>query len=62
MLEGCVGAIRANVFPFVIRALLFAVGALLLWAAPASAAGLLVMLVGLVCAVTGLTLQVSVVR
>ena len=55
-------AIRANAFPFVIRALLLMVGALLLWVAPASVAGLLVMLIGLVCAVTGLTLHVSVVR
>ena len=55
-------AIRDNAFPFVIRALLFMVGALLLWVAPASVAGLLVMLIGLVCAVTGLTLNVSVVR
>ena len=55
-------AIRDNAFPFVIRALLLIVGALLLWVAPASVAGLLVMLVGLVCAVTGLTLHVSVVR
>jgi hypothetical protein len=56
-----VEAIRTNAFPFVIRALLLFVGALLLWTAPASVAGLLVMLLGLVCAVTGLTLQVSVV-
>jgi hypothetical protein len=57
-----VDAIRANAFPFVLRALLFLAGALLLWDAPTSIAGLVVMLVGLVCAVTGLTLDVSVVR
>jgi len=33
------------------------VGALLLWAAPVSVAGLMLMLVGLVCAVSGLTLE-----
>ena len=55
-------AIRANAFPFFLRALLLMAGALLLWVAPASVAGLLVMLIGLVCAVTGLTLDVSVVR
>ena len=42
--------------------MLLMVGVLLLWVAPASVIGLLLMLVGLVCAVTGLTLNVSVVR
>ena len=55
-------AIRANAFPFVLRALLFLAGALLLWEAPTSIVGLVVMLIGLVCAITGLTLDVSVVR
>ena len=39
------------------RAVLMLVGALLLWAAPASVIGLVVMLVGLVCAVSGLALE-----
>jgi hypothetical protein len=53
--------IRPNAVHFAIRAVLICVGALLLWEAPASVAGLVVMLVGLVCAVMGLTLDVSVV-
>ena len=51
-----------NAIPFFLRAMLLMVGVLLLWVAPASVIGLLLMLVGLVCAVTGLTLNVSVVR
>jgi hypothetical protein len=44
-------------FHFLVRAVLMCVGALLLWAAPVSVAGLMVMLVGLVCAVSGFTLE-----
>lgn len=40
-----------------IRALLICVGALLLWAAPVSIVGLVLMFVGLVCAVGALTLE-----
>jgi hypothetical protein len=40
---------------FLTRALLMLVGALLLWAAPTSVIGLCIMLVGLVCAVSGMT-------
>ena len=48
---------QSNVVYFVTRAVLMVVGALLLWAAPISVIGLLVMLVGLVSAVSGLTLE-----
>jgi len=44
-------------FHFLARALLMCAGALLLWAAPVSLAGLLLMFVGLVCAVGALTLE-----
>ena len=40
-----------------IRVLLICAGALLLWAAPVSIAGLALMFVGLICAVSGLTLE-----
>jgi len=49
--------IRTIPIHFAIRAVIALVGALLVWAAPASIVGLLVMLVGLVCAVGGLTLE-----
>jgi hypothetical protein len=49
--------IRTNPLHFFIRAVLMLVGALMLWAAPATVIGLLVMLIGLVCAVGGLTLE-----
>ena len=49
--------LQANVVYFVTRAVLMVVGALLLWAAPTSVIGLVVMLVGLVCAVSGLALE-----
>lgn len=48
---------QSNLVYFVIRAVLMLVGALLLWAAPTSVIGLVVMLVGLVCAVSGLALE-----
>jgi uncharacterized membrane protein HdeD (DUF308 family) len=48
---------QSNAVHFVTRAVLMLVGALLLWAAPASVIGLVVMLVGLVCAVSGLALE-----
>lgn len=41
----------------VMRLFLMCCGALLLWAAPVSLAGLALMFVGLVCAVGGLTLE-----
>ena len=44
-------------FHLFIRLLLMCVGALLLWAAPVSISGLALMLVGLVCAVSALTLE-----
>jgi len=48
---------QSNVIYFVTRAVLMLVGALLLWAAPTSVIGLVVMFVGLVCAVSGLALE-----
>lgn len=42
---------------FLIRAILMLAGALLLWAAPVSIAGIALMLVGLVCAVSAFTLE-----
>jgi hypothetical protein len=47
-------AIRLHGLHFAARAVLAACGAVLLWSAPASVVGLLVMLIGLVCAATGL--------
>ncbi len=49
--------LEATILPLVIRALLIGGGALLLWAAPASVVGLLVMFVGLVFTVGGFTLE-----
>jgi hypothetical protein len=57
-----VETVHASAFPFIIRVVLMMVGAFLLWYAPASAVGIMLMLIGLVCAVAGLTLHVSVVR
>jgi hypothetical protein len=57
-----VETVHASAFPFIIRVVLMMVGALLLWYAPASVVGIMLMLIGLVCAVAGLTLHVSVVR
>ena len=48
---------QSNVVYFVTRAVLKLVGAQLLWAAPTTVIGLVVMLVGLVCAVSGLALE-----
>lgn len=45
------------VLHILIRVLLICAGALLLWAAPVSIAGLALMFVGLVCAVSGVTLE-----
>ena len=49
--------LRTNSVHFLIRGVVMLVGALMLWAAPASVIGILVMLIGLVCAVGGLTLE-----
>jgi len=48
---------QSNAVYFFIRTMLMLVGGLLLWAAPTSVVGLVVMLVGLVCAVSGLALE-----
>jgi hypothetical protein len=50
-------SLRPGVLLFLIRVLLILAGALLLWAAPVSIAGLALMFVGLVCAVGALTLE-----
>ena len=47
-------AIRTHGLHLAARAVLTAFGALLLWSAPLSVAGLVVMLIGLICAVSGL--------
>jgi len=49
--------LRPDAFHFLIRAILMLAGAVLLWAAPVSIAGILLMLVGLVCAVSAFTLE-----
>ena len=49
--------IRPEPIHFLVRALLVSIGALLLWAAPVSIAGLALMLVGVVCAVSAFTLE-----
>jgi len=49
--------LRPAVLHILIRVLLMLVGALLLWAAPVSVAGLALMFVGLVCAVGAFTLE-----
>jgi hypothetical protein len=50
-------SVFTNVVHIVSRLVLMCCGALLLWAAPVSLAGLALMFVGLVCAVGGLTLE-----
>jgi hypothetical protein len=50
-------SIRPEPIHFLIRAVLIALGAVLLWAAPVSIPGLALMLVGLVCAVSAFTLE-----
>ena len=50
-------ALQPDAFHFLIRAILMLAGALLLWAAPVSIAGIALMLVGLVCAVSAFTLE-----
>ena len=47
-------AIRTHGLHLAARAALTMFGALLLWSAPLSVAGLVVMLIGLICAVSGL--------
>jgi hypothetical protein len=47
-------AIRSHALHFAARAVLTVFGAFLLWLAPLSVAGLVVMLIGLICAVSGL--------
>jgi hypothetical protein len=47
-------AIRSHGLHLAARAVLTMLGALLLWLAPASVAGLVVMLIGLICAASGL--------
>lgn len=50
-------SVSSNVLHILIRVLLMCSGALLLWAAPVSLAGLALMFVGLVCAVSALSLE-----
>lgn len=50
-------SVPSDAFHILIRALLMGTGAVLVWAAPVSISGLLVMFVGLVCAVGALTLE-----
>ena len=47
-------AIRSHGLHLAARAVLTMLGALLLWSAPLSVAGLVVMLIGLICAASGL--------
>jgi hypothetical protein len=47
-------AVRTHGLHFAARAVLTIVGAVLLWFAPATVFGLVVMLIGLICAVSGL--------
>jgi hypothetical protein len=47
-------AIRPHAVHFAARFILTVLGATLLWWAPASVVGLVVMLIGLICAVSGL--------
>ena len=47
-------AIRTHGLHLAARAVLTMFGALLLWSAPLSVAGLVVMLIGLICSVSGL--------
>ena len=50
-------SVPSDPFHILVRALLMCTGAALLWAAPVSIAGLVLMLVGLVCAVGALTFE-----
>jgi len=50
-------SLSTNLLHIVTRVVLMCCGALLLWAAPVSLAGLALMFVGLVCTVGGLTLE-----
>ena len=50
-------SISSDVIHILIRVVLMCCGALLLWAAPVSLAGLALMFVGLVCTVSALTLE-----
>jgi hypothetical protein len=47
-------AIRSHALHLAARAVLTVLGGLLLWSAPLSVTGLVVMLIGLICAVSGL--------
>jgi hypothetical protein len=47
-------AIRPHAFHFAARAVLTVLGAALLWWSPASILGLVAMLIGLICAISGL--------
>ena len=49
--------LRPDVLHILIRVLLMLAGAVLLWAAPVSVAGLALMFVGLLCAVGAFTLE-----
>ena len=46
-----------NPVHILIRAVVMLAGAVMLWAAPASVVGIFIMLIGLVCAIGGLTLE-----
>jgi hypothetical protein len=50
-------SVPSDPFHILVRALLICTGAVLLWAAPVSIMGLVLMLVGLVCAVAALTFE-----
>jgi 1,4-dihydroxy-2-naphthoate octaprenyltransferase len=50
-------AVSSDPFHILVRALLMCTGAVLLWTAPVSIAGLVLMFVGLVCAVGALTFE-----
>ena len=50
-------SIHPEAIHFLVRAVLIAMGALMLWAAPVSVAGLVLMLVGVICAVSAFTLE-----
>lgn len=50
-------SVPSDPFHILVRAVLICTGAVLLWAAPVSIMGLVLMLVGLVCAVAALTFE-----
>jgi 1,4-dihydroxy-2-naphthoate octaprenyltransferase len=50
-------SVPSDAFHILVRALLLCTGAVLLWTAPISMAGLVLMFVGLVCAVGALTFE-----